>query len=311
MVYILGIGISQRRSIKSWLFHKFEPIHPNPYIAGPPIRKSDMFFGREDVFKFIEERFSGTTKNITIVLHGKRRTGKTSILCQIENGRLGDEFIPVYIDLVGMAGATDRGFLARIADKIIESLVKFQVITPESNEYSEINEIIKEYEIGPKPYNVFTDFCDTVLNALKERYLIVMFDHYELFWSKVKFNQFSLDLIQYLRQMIQDRERLAFIFAGWRTFEELDAYWSFMFKPTTYKKVSFLKEKDALALMKEPVGDKIRYDKKAVNKLLRLTACHPYLLQLFLQNLVDHINKVEKYRVKVEEILHILHYIVD
>ena len=94
---------------------KFEPIYPNPYVAGNPIRSQDIFFGREDVFEFIRNKLGLTRKNISIVLHGERRTGKTSILYQIENGRLGESFVPVYIDLQEMARVNEKEFLVKLA----------------------------------------------------------------------------------------------------------------------------------------------------------------------------------------------------
>jgi len=313
LLFPASSAILLRKHIKYLIFPPiFERIYPNPYIAGNPIRSEEMFFGREDVFQFIKDKFNVKEKNITIVLHGERRTGKTSVLYQIENGRLGKEFVPVYIDIQAMANVNEKEFFAKITDKIIESLVKFPVINHKSNEYIEIKKITKGFDTEPNPYSVFSNFLDKVAHVLKEKYLLVMFDEYEILEKKIKSSHLSPDIIQYMRNLLQNLERFSFIFTGSKKLEELeDIHWSFLFNVATYWRISYLRQKDASDLMSIPVGDKIRYDKKAVNKLLRLTACHPYLLQLFLQNLVDHINKVEKYRVKVEEILHILHYVVD
>ena len=49
----------------------------NPYIAGNPITGSEMFFGRQDVFRFIRETLVGRYQDNAIVLYGGRRTGKT------------------------------------------------------------------------------------------------------------------------------------------------------------------------------------------------------------------------------------------
>ena len=42
-----------------------------------------MFVGRQDVFDFVREHLLGTYQNNVIVLHGQRRTGKTSILYRL------------------------------------------------------------------------------------------------------------------------------------------------------------------------------------------------------------------------------------
>lgn len=39
---------------------------PNPYIAGKPISEREMFFGREDIFDFIKDKFGRSAKDITV-----------------------------------------------------------------------------------------------------------------------------------------------------------------------------------------------------------------------------------------------------
>ena len=52
----------------------------NPYIVGQPIRKPEMVFGRDPLFKRI---FSVLHQN-SLLLHGERRIGKTTVLLQLE-----------------------------------------------------------------------------------------------------------------------------------------------------------------------------------------------------------------------------------
>ena len=55
----------------------------NPYIAGAPVTEANMFFGREDVFRWIERSLTGKYVNHILVVHGQRRVGKTSVLKQL------------------------------------------------------------------------------------------------------------------------------------------------------------------------------------------------------------------------------------
>ena len=98
----------------------FQPIH-NPYIVGNPIQEQKMFFGREDDFTFIQQKVTGGTKGGLLVLCGSRRSGKTSILFQIMNGRLGDDFLPVLIDMQAMTVENDLDFLIKLSMGIIEA----------------------------------------------------------------------------------------------------------------------------------------------------------------------------------------------
>ena len=280
---------------------------PNPYIVATAVKSENMFFGREDVFKFIKGEFSAEKKNIAIVLHGERKTGKTSILYQIENRRLGEKFIPVYVDMQIMARVDDKGFLRRITEEILNSLVKFSIIDQESNEYFEINKTIEEYKTESNPYNVFSNFLHKVSSLLQDRYLIIMFDEFDLFFGKVKSNYLSPELSQYMRSLIQDKERLAFIFAGsQRELRGADKEWIRTFGDASARRISFLEKEDALELMHVPVNNKIKYSKEAEDKLLRLTACQPFFLQLFLSNLVNLVNKSRRTGVDVKEIEKVL-----
>ena len=55
----------------------------NPYIAGAPVTEASMFFGRQDVFDWIERSLAGKYVDHILVVHGQRRVGKTSVLKQI------------------------------------------------------------------------------------------------------------------------------------------------------------------------------------------------------------------------------------
>ena len=67
---------------------EFQPIRPNPFIVGNPVRTPAMFFGREAEFQFIRGTLRSQPGGCIVVLVGERRTGKTSILYQIMQGRL-------------------------------------------------------------------------------------------------------------------------------------------------------------------------------------------------------------------------------
>src|SRR5262245_15548204 len=89
----------------------FTPINPNPYIVGNPVRNPAMFFGREAEFELVRKRFSQSEMGLLLVFCGERRSGKTSILFQIMDGRLGAGFIPVLIDMQSMAIESEVAFL--------------------------------------------------------------------------------------------------------------------------------------------------------------------------------------------------------
>src|SRR5512136_2758633 len=93
----------------------------NPYIAGAPVTEKRMFFGREDVFQWIEHSLSGQYADHILVIHGQRRVGKTSVLKQLGK-RLPRRYIPVFFDLQGRTHTTLDRFLWWLARETVRVL---------------------------------------------------------------------------------------------------------------------------------------------------------------------------------------------
>jgi len=87
-----------------------------------------MFFGRQDVFSWIERSLSGKYVDHTLVLHGQRRVGKTSVLKQISNF-LPDRYIRVFFELQGRTNTTLDRFLWWLAREIARILKQERNIT--------------------------------------------------------------------------------------------------------------------------------------------------------------------------------------
>lgn len=83
--------------------------HFNPYISGEPVREPEMFFARDELLRKI---LNALHQN-SIMIHGERRMGKTSLLYQLaQQLRQAEDpewvFVPVSVDLEGTA--QDRFF---------------------------------------------------------------------------------------------------------------------------------------------------------------------------------------------------------
>jgi len=90
----------------------------NPYISGEPVRREDMFFGRHELL----QRIVSTLHNNSIMIHGERRIGKTTLLYQLANSlRQIDDieywFVALYIDL---EGTTEDAFFHSLMEEIAQ-----------------------------------------------------------------------------------------------------------------------------------------------------------------------------------------------
>ena len=268
---------------------------PNPYVAGTPLEAgSPLFFGREDLFSFIGENLSAAHRN-NLVLIGQRRTGKSSLLKQLPL-RLGESYLPVYLD--GQSIALDPGlpaFFSNLAMEIGLALQDcgFTVEVPDLHAFTE------------RPAHTFErDYLRQVRAAIGNRHLVLLLDEFEELESAAKSGNLDASIFGFLRHLIQHESRLSVIFCGTHRMEELATdYWNVLFNISLYKHVGFLEYEEAVRLIQEPVAAYgMCYDDLALDKMWRITAGHPYFLQLLCHSLVNQHNRAGRSYVTVSDV---------
>jgi DNA-binding protein Alba len=257
----------------------------NPYIPGHPVKTKEMFFGREDVFRFVLENLRGEYQNNTIILHGQRRTGKTSILYQLLSGRLPNLYVPVFIDFQHLPDVNTGQFFYRVQTAILEELPESEI---EAHRF-ELDDFEKY------PYIRFDEFLGNLRKKLGERRnLVLLFDEFEVMENKVEKGLISDDIFGYFRSLIQHQDWIIIVFTGTHQLTEMtEKYWSVFFNIALHKKISFLNENEARDLITSPVAGRVEYDDLAIEKILRVTASHPYFIQLLCHSLVTYLNEMK------------------
>ncbi len=274
---------------------EFTPI-TNPYLPGTPLRKdSSLFFGREELFDFIAEHAGMQSQRNVFMLVGQRRTGKTSLLLRLED-YLPPQLLPVYIDCQSLGvspgmPALLQEFAWHIADALNAKGIDIDV--PEFDEWQ------------ADPTRVFQrEFLPTVRQLLPaDTILLLVFDEFEAFESMVADGILPRTFFPYMRHLMQHSMGLGFVFVGTRRLEEMSAdYWSVLFNIALYRKIDFLSEEAASKLICEPVAPHIIYDDLAIDKILRVTAGHPYFLQLVCYTLVKRANQQKTGYVTISDV---------
>ncbi|MGH9766131.1 MAG: AAA family ATPase [Blastocatellia bacterium] len=270
---------------------------PDPYTPLDPLKSgSEIFLGRANAYRFIEDRFLREGRNATIVLYGQRRIGKSSVLRNLEV-RLTTNLIPVYVDMQRSAAVESTGgLLFNLADAISRALVQrgVRLKQPALNDYA------------AEPFIVFGKFLDEVEEAIHapENRLILALDEFELIEDKLTTGKVSLDLMPFLRNMMQHRQGVSLIFAGTHTLDEMISdYWIPYFNTAVPLRVSYLDEGSARKLITQPIDDfPLKYEPEAVDLLIEQTRCHPCLIQLTCQALVDMKNEHRSRHATVEDV---------
>jgi photosystem II stability/assembly factor-like uncharacterized protein/tetratricopeptide (TPR) repeat protein len=275
----------------------------NPYIAGAPVTEAGMFFGREDVFSWIERSLPGRYVDHILVIHGQRRVGKTSVLKQLPH-RLPDRYVPVFFDLQGRTHTLLDRFLWWLAREIIRVLKQDQdIVLP----------MPKVEDFTRDPEYLETQFLPNLRSYLGDRNLLLTFDEFDSLEEGDIKEALARPLIDHLRRLT-GQERLNFIFSigsSGRKLENMQASYTEFFKTALYKEISFLGKTDTYALITKPVEGILEYDPRAIERIFHIASGHPYFTQLICHELYSFFQRTGETRISIENVEAVLDDVVE
>ncbi|WP_211173039.1 AAA family ATPase [Brasilonema bromeliae] len=251
----------------------------NPYIIGVPLNQQlEIFIGRSSIGLRIEELILDRRRP-PLLLYGQRRMGKTSLLNNLGK-LLPNSIIPLFIDLQGApsSASNNAGFLYNLARGMITSAKKQSALTLPS---------LTREDLEKDPFTCFDEWLDKVEEALQDNTALLSLDEFEVLDSAIAKGRFDeQDVLGMLRHLIQHRPRFKVLLAGSHTIEEYQRWASYLINVQVVH-ISYLKEDEARQLIKSPVKDfTLRYEPNAVERVLQLTRCHPFLVQLLCGEIV-------------------------
>jgi hypothetical protein len=250
----------------------------NPYLIGVPLtEQQEIFTGRADIGTRIEQLLLDRRRP-PLLLYGQRRMGKTSLLNNL--GRLlPSTIIPLFVDLQGpVSSASDSaGFLYNIARSMAKSAQRRALTLPS----------LDRETLQDDPFTRFDEWLDEVEQALRKNIALLAFDEFEALDNAITKGRFDEeDVLGMLRHLIQHRSRFKVLLAGSHTIEEFQRWASYLINVQVVH-ISYLKEREARQLIEQPVQDfTLRYEPNAVDRVLQLTRCHPFLIQLLCAEII-------------------------
>jgi len=247
---------------------------PNPYSLGIPVSGA-RFFGRESLFREIEEYLSGDSARV-IVLYGQRRIGKTSLLHQIAGYRTPPEYHAIFFDLQPYSMDSTDEVLYRLADKIAGDLG----LPPPARVSFDQRDYFRS-EFLPQAYSV-----------LPQKQLLILFDEFDALSSAsdMQANSAIRTFFPRLHELIEKEPRLAFILAIGRQISDLPDYFQSVFKGSYFRTLGLLEPEEAHKLIGSAFPD-LDYTAEAVNRILKLAAGHPYCTQELCYAVFDLVTK--------------------
>ncbi len=257
---------------------------PLVYVAGPVLNPSlsgSRFRGRIDLFQEIEHLMLATQPSI-LLLHGGRRTGKTSLIKHLPQ-KVGSHFLPLLVDLQGAASLTSLTYIAQyIARQAIQSARTDHNLTLPAPDA----QVLKE-----EPFYALQEWLEEVEKTVGNRRILLCLDEFERLDEIVKTTG-SRAPLNFLRHVMQHRPQWVLLFSGAHLIHELPDYWSDYLINTRTLKVSYLDEANTRLLITRPIENfPDIYAPAAIDAIIHWTRCQPYLVQLLCYTVVEQLNQ--------------------
>ncbi|MFP2929763.1 restriction endonuclease subunit S [Pyxidicoccus sp. 3LG] len=267
----------------------------SPYVAGDVVDDPGMFFGRQAVLADIRTHIGGGTK--VILLEGNRRTGKTSILRQLQrpNMEFSDQWLMVESSFQGIAGDTLRNGIP--TEGVFRMMVRdiglacakagIPVALPDMDPVADLNtfrfrfaKALNAYFADVDPYEALQIYVDTVTGTLAPRRLLLMLDEFDKLQVGIDNGVTSPQVPENIRNLLQTRPCVAAIIAGSRRLKRLrEDYWSALFGIGHRIGVDPLAPSEVAALVTHPVEGRLAFSEDAIQTITHATARQPYLVQ--------------------------------
>lgn len=265
----------------------------NPYIVGQPIRKPEMVFGRDPLFK----RILSVLHQNSLLLHGERRIGKTTVLLQLElRLHAADDaeyrFRPVYIDLQGIEEAS---FFHHMMEEILHRFGKRAKglalsYTPTRAAYSG-----REFQRDLR--TVVKTLCGPQPDGRTER-MVLLIDEADVMYS---YNERALQ--EFRRIFMNDYAAyLSCVFAAVHIQRQWKRYESPLYNLFQQIELPPLARADTELLARTPVRGRYEYDESAIDLIYQLSKGRPMKVQLLCLEAVNYIREQGRKNVTLKDI---------
>ncbi|MFM8331008.1 MAG: hypothetical protein ACKN9T_04915 [Candidatus Methylumidiphilus sp.] len=268
---------------------------PQVFRAGDPVnREQEAFIPRYETLGELDRQLSLATGCPGVILYGRRRMGKSTLLRNLEG------FLPVSVR-IGVLSMQNPSAFTSLADWLALVAEPVRAVWPE-----------RERPATPDSLPAFFDLlgeCNQRLEAVGQRLLLAI-DEYENLDRKLGEGIFPEDLLHMLRESIQTHRRIVWLFAGSHAIEELtNAQWpSYLISARTVEVPAFTAAETRL-LLTEPMKHSRLFERDeskrprfepgfwgedGITRIQAETAGWPHLVQLLAETAVDLCNERQR-----------------
>jgi tetratricopeptide (TPR) repeat protein len=267
----------------------------NPYVIGVPIHDPARLYGREALFEFVADNLGHGAQ--TILLHGWRRIGKSSVLRQIPHFVAAGQFAFVYFDLQEQARRPVAEVLLDLAEEIRLALELGDVPGPDLEPLRE------------EPEGFSRIFLPWVLEQLAGRTLVLLLDEFDVLERRSQ-DAAVEQLFPLLGAAVQQHARLRLICVVGRRPAELPQLLQ-LFKGAPHREIGLLPPRSARRMVTEPTAGALEYSEEALSAIQSLSAGHPYCTQLVCHELFARAREWNDWTVEPEDVIEIVDLAIE
>jgi AAA domain len=266
---------------------------PQVFRAGDPVdREQEAFVPRDSVVGKLERQVLLSTGCPGVVLYGRRRVGKSTVLRNLSG------FLPSTVHIVNIS--MQKPDASTSLELLVEHLVR------------EVSTVFDERLPSRTPKDLkdlfgFLSECNQILKR-DDRRLVISVDEYENIDQKIGEGVFPKDLLAMFRESIQSHRRITWIFAGSHKITELvNAPWTSYLVSARTVEVPLFSDKETRLLLTEPLKysslwrdddpgrPRPRFEsgfwrKGGIERIHAEAGGWPHLVQLIAETIVDLLN---------------------
>lgn len=248
-------------------------LHRNPYIIGRPIGYRESLFGRESIFKLVQENLQQSQQ--LLLLYGQRRIGKSSIILSIPQ-QLAElvevnEFVFVTFNLSFYSQQPWSSILAALAQAIVDNLDLETSISPPTTTELELEINIFERQFLPQVYQ-----------QLENKNLVLLLDEFDALISQ-DLESSAIELTKKIFRRLSDiTKRNNKLFIVISIGEHLASTLNILkiFEDVPKIEIGLLDKDSTKELITKPAQGVLEYEEEAIKAIFNLSAGHPYCTQI-------------------------------
>ena len=266
----------------------------NPYAAGLPVKDQHMFKGRDQLIGELVETVGDSRGSV--VVYGQKRAGKSSVLFHLKEA-LTLPHLAVNFSVQDLTGTVNfADLLYSIAREFYETLSErvedegWQAAPPPTPDITEIRlaELPKFIEYMRVLHRWLKD-----VPGLADSNLVLLIDEFTVIHKEIRSRNLPADFMKGWKALLE-KGFFRCVLVGNDLMPRFIQDYPNEFQVALQKRVSSLDPMYARALIEDPIrlpDGQSRYRGNAVDRILALTGCSPYYIQLFCHDLVEYMNR--------------------